>query len=129
MHGGKIIVHGNVGTEAGAHMKKGVIKVYGCAKQFAGFRMCDGTIYIQKDAEPRVGACMTGGKIVVGGHLESVLPTFTIDDIREKVKVEEGETATGPFYMFLGDLVEKGDGKLYVFKAKNPQLSHYEKYL
>ncbi|NWG10882.1 formylmethanofuran dehydrogenase subunit C [Candidatus Bathyarchaeota archaeon] len=129
MHGGKIIVNGNVGTEAGAHMKKGIIKIYGSAGQFVGFRMCDGTIYIQKDAEPRAGACMTSGKIVIGGFLESVLPSFTIDSIKGKVKIEENEVAEGPFYLFLGDRVEHGDGKLYVFKTKNPHLSHYEKYL
>lgn len=129
IHGGKIIVHGNVGTEAGAHMHGGVIKIYGSAAQFVGFRMCDGTIYVQRDAESRAGACMTRGKIVIGGFLESVLPSFTIDGIRGKVKIEENETAEGPFYLFLGDRVENGDGKLYVSKMKNPHLSHYEKYL
>lgn len=129
MHGGKIIVHGNVGNEAGAHMRKGIIKIYGNAGQFAGLRMRDGTIYIQKDAEARIGACMKGGKIVVGGFLESVLPTFTIEGVREKVKIEEGETAAGPFYLFLGDIVEHGEGKLYILKDKNPHLRVYEKFL
>jgi formylmethanofuran dehydrogenase subunit C len=129
MHGGKIIVYGNVGNEAGAYMRSGIIKIYGSAGQFAGLRMFDGTIYIQKDAEARIGACMKGGKIVVGGFLESVLPSFTIDGIREKVKIEEGETATGPFYLFLGDIVEHGEGKLYISKDKNPHLSVYEKFL
>jgi formylmethanofuran dehydrogenase subunit C len=129
MRGGKIIIYGNVGNEAGAHMKKGLIKIYGNSGQFAGFRMKDGTIYIQKDAEARVGACMTGGKIVVGGFLESILPTFTIDSVKDKVKVEEEETVKGPFYLFVGDITENGNGKLYVSKEKNPHLSHYEKLL
>ncbi|MEM3442405.1 MAG: formylmethanofuran dehydrogenase subunit C [Candidatus Bathyarchaeia archaeon] len=129
MRGGKIVVYGNAGNEVGVHMRKGIIKVYGNAGQFTGFRMHDGTIYVQKNAEARAGACMTGGKIVVGETLESVLPTFTIDGIREKVKIEEGETAIGPFYLFIGDLAENGDGKLYVHKDKNPHLSHYEKFL
>jgi len=129
MHGGKIVVYGNVGNEAGAHMKKGIIKIYGNAGQFAGFRMRDGAIYIEKDSEGRAGACMTNGKIIVGGFLESVLPTFTIDSIKDKVKVEEGETVQGPFYLFLGDLTENGNGKLYVSKTKNPHLSHYERLL
>lgn len=129
VHGGKIIVNGNVGNEVGAHMRKGTIKVYGCAKQFVGFRMCDGTIYVQKDAEPRAGACMTGGKIIIGGFLESVLPTFTVESVKEKVKVDEGETAIGPFYLFLGDLAEHGDGKLYVCKERNTHLTYYEKFL
>jgi len=129
IHGGKIVVYGNVGNEAGAHMRKGIIKIYGSAGQFVGLRMHDGTIYVQKDGKARVGACMTGGKIVIGGSLESVLPTFTIESIKEKVKIEEDEAVKGPFYLFIGDLVEHGDGKLYVFKEKNPHLSRYEKLL
>ena len=129
MSGGKIVVHGNVGNEAGAHMRHGVIKIYGCAGQFLGFRMKDGTIYVEKDAEARVGACMIGGKIIIRGFLESVLPTFTIDDVKSKVKVEEDHTVEGPFYLFLGDLTENGSGKLYVSREKNPHLSPYEKLL
>jgi formylmethanofuran dehydrogenase subunit C len=126
---GKVIVYGNVGNEAGAHMRGGIIRICGNAGQFTGFRMRNGTIYVQKDSEARVGACMIGGKIVVGGFLESVLPTFTIEGIKEKVKIEEGETAEGPFYLFLGDLAEHGEGKLYVLKEKNPHLSCYESLL
>jgi hypothetical protein len=61
--------------------------------------------------------------------LEDVLPTFTIDSIRPKVKIEENQAIDGPFYVFLGDLVENGNGKLYICKEKNPQLHHYEKLL
>jgi formylmethanofuran dehydrogenase subunit C len=129
MRGGKIVVYGNVGNEAGAYMKNGLIKIHGNAGQFLGLRMRDGTIYVEKNSEGRAGACMKGGKIVISGFLESVLPTFTIDSVKEKVKIEEGETAAGPFYLFLGDLVENGEGKLYVFKEKNPHLSHYERLL
>lgn len=72
---------------------------------------------------------MTDGKIIVGGFLESVLPTFTIDSVKAKVKIEGEETAEGLFYVFLGDLAENGDGKLYVSKEKNPHLSCYERFL
>ncbi|MGC8999130.1 MAG: formylmethanofuran dehydrogenase subunit C [Candidatus Bathyarchaeia archaeon] len=129
MNGGKIIVHGNIGNEAGAHMRKGLIKVYGNAGQFVGFRMHGGTIYVQKNCGGRAGACMTDGTIVVGGFLESVLPTFTIEGMRKKVKIEEGEVVDAPFYLFLGDLTENGKGRLYVAKEPNPHLSHYEKLL
>lgn len=129
MHGGKIIVHGNVGSEAGAHMKKGLIKIYGNAGQFVGFRMCNGLIYVQKDCEGRAGACMTQGTVTIGGFMESVLPTFSIENVKMKVKIEEGEVVEAPFYLFLGDLAENGRGKLYVAKERNPQLSCYEKFL
>jgi len=129
IHGGRIIVHGNVGNEAGAYMRKGLIKIYGGAGQFAGLRMHGGTIYIQKDCEGRVGASMTGGKIIMGGFVESVLPTFTIESIKEKVKIEENEIVKGPLYLFLGDLTENGKGRLFVSREKNPQLSNYERLL
>ncbi|MEM3550234.1 MAG: formylmethanofuran dehydrogenase subunit C [Candidatus Bathyarchaeia archaeon] len=127
MRGGKIIVQGDVGNEAGAHMRKGLIKIYGNAGQFVGFRMHGGTIYVQKDCKGRAGACMTDGTVIIGGLLESVLPTFTIEGIRKRVKVEEGEVVEEPFYLFLGDLAEKGKGRLYVAKSKNPHLNRYEK--
>jgi formylmethanofuran dehydrogenase subunit C len=129
MTGGQITVYGSVGNEAGAHMKKGLIKVYGNAGQFIGFRMREGTIYVQKECAGRAGACMVNGKIIVGGLLESVLPTFTIDSIRNKVKVEGDESVEGPFYVFIGDLAETGYGKLYVRKEKNPHLYSYERLL
>jgi formylmethanofuran dehydrogenase subunit C len=129
MRGGKIIVHGNVGSDAAVFMKGGTIKVHGDAGAFLGFRMCDGAVHIEKNAGTRIGACMTGGKIVVSGFLEEVLPTFTIDSVKPKVKIEEGDSVTGPFYVFLGDLAEKGSGKLFVSKTNNPHLSMYERFL
>jgi formylmethanofuran dehydrogenase subunit C len=129
MRKGKIAIHGNAGGEAGAHMRGGIIRIDGKAGQFSGFRMRDGTIFVQGDCLRRAGACMTNGKIVVGGILESVLPTFAIDGVRQQVKLEETEIADGPFYVFVGDLVEEGNGKLYVSKARNPQLSHCERLL
>ena len=129
MRGGKIIIYGNTGNEAGACMRNGLIKIYGNTGQFTGSRMHKGTIYIQKDCEGRVGACMKNGKIVIGGFLKSVLPSFTIEDVKNKVKIEENEVVKGPFYRFLGDLTEDGKGKLYVLKENNPHLNHYEKFL
>lgn len=129
MAGGKIIVHGNVGCEAGAHMRKGVIKVYGDAGQFVGFRMKNGTIYVQNNCNGRAGACMTEGTIIIAGSMEEVLPTFTIEAIKNKAKVEEGEVIETPFYLFVGDLTESGKGKLYVSKEKNEQLSRFERLL
>ncbi len=126
MTGGKMVIHGNVGNEAGAHLSKGVIKIGGKVGQFLGFRMRGGTIAVQ-ECEDRVRACMTEGKIVVLGSLTSVLPTFTLDGIREKTKAAENQPIKGPFYVFVGDLAENGSGKLYVSKDRNPHLSYYEK--
>jgi formylmethanofuran dehydrogenase subunit C len=129
MSKGKIIVHGNVGSDVAVFMKGGVIKIHGNAGPFLGFRMRGGTVHIKKNIGNRVGACMTGGKIVVSGFLEEVLPTFTIDRMKSKVKIDEEDKASGPFYVFLGDLAELGNGKLFVSKAANSHLSHYAKFL
>jgi formylmethanofuran dehydrogenase subunit C len=129
MHGGKIVVDGNVGSDSACYMHGGLIKIKGNTGQFLGFHMCDGIIQVGKNPGTRIGANMTGGKIVVLGFLEEVLPTFTIDNVKPKVKIDDNESAAGPFYVFLGDLAEKGTGKLFVSKANNPHLSTYEKYL
>jgi len=128
MRGGVIIIHGNAGNELGCFMRKGLIKVGGSAGQFVGMHMRDGTILVQGGCEGRAGAEMTGGKIVVCGTVPSVLPTFTIDSVKAKVKID-GEEVAGPFYLFVGDQTEDGDGKLYVAQAPNQHLKFYEAYL
>jgi formylmethanofuran dehydrogenase subunit C len=128
MNGGKIIIHGNAGHEVGCFMRKGVIKILGDVGLFAGIHMRKGTIFVQGNSQGRAGAQMTNGKIVLAGHSEDVMPTFTIEDIKAKVKVDD-EKIKGPFYRFTGDLADNGKGKLYVSKPKNPYLSSYDKYL
>ena len=76
------------------------------------------------------GASMTGGKIIVSGAVDELMPTFTVNAVKKKVKVDDTFKAEGPFYVFLGDLAEHGTGKLFVSKPANPQLSTiYDKYL
>ena len=126
--GGEIIIHGNAGNEVGCFMRDGTIKVGGNVGQFAGIHMRKGTIFVQGNSEGRAGAQMINGKIVVCGYIPSILPTFTIDSIRPKVKVDK-EKVKGPFYRFMGDLADDGNGKLFVSQTKNPHLSFCEKYL
>lgn len=128
MRGGTIIIHGNVGNEVGCFMRKGLIKIYGNSGQFVGMHMRNGTIYVEGDSDGRAGASMVSGKIVLLGSTASVLPTFTIDSVKKKVEVD-GEEVQGPFYLFTGDIAEKGNGKLYIAQTKNKHLSFYEKYL
>ena len=130
MLGGEIVVDGNVGSDCACYMKGGVLKIRGSAGPFLGFHMLKGTIYVEKGCKTRVGACMTGGKIIVTGFLEEVMPTFTVDEIKPKAKIDDNEKASGPFYMFIGDLAEQGNGKLYVSKPANPHLAAiYERYI
>ena len=130
MKGGKIVVDGDVGADSGCYLQGGLIKIKGNnTGQFLGFHMSKGTIHVEKNASARLGANMTGGKIIVSGTLEELMPSFTIDGVKAKVKVDETESAAGPFYVFLGDLAEKGNGKIFASKTNNPQLKSYEKYL
>ena len=128
MKEGKVIIHGNAGHEVGCYMNGGLIKILGDVGIFAGIHMVNGTIFVQGTSQGRAGAQMTNGKIVLAGHSEDVMPSFTVEDIKAKVKVD-GEKIEGPFYRFTGDLADNGKGKLYVSKPKNPYLSSYDKYL
>jgi formylmethanofuran dehydrogenase subunit C len=129
MHGGQIIVDGNVGSDSACYMHGGVIKIKGSAGRFLGYHMSAGTIYVEKECLSRLAPCMTGGKVVIAGVLEEIMPTFTIDSTKAKVKVDDTFSAQGPFYVFLGDLAQKGTGKLFISKPNNPSLSMYEKYI
>ena len=128
LKGGSIIIHGNVGNEAGCFMRGGVIKIYGNARDFVGIHMMGGEILVAGNCQDRAGAGMIDGKIVICGHVSSILPTFTIEEIRKSVKVN-GEKIAGPFYRFSGDIADQGQGRLYVAKERNPHLRFYEEYL
>lgn len=125
MSGGTIIIHGDAGNELGYFMRNGIIKVHGSVGQFSGVHMKNGIIVLYGNSEGRDGAEMTGGKLVVCGNIPSVLPTFTIETIKPRVKID-GERLDGPFYLFIGDIAEQGEGKLYVSKASNAHLQFYE---
>ena len=129
MHGGQIIVDGNVGSDSACYMHGGVIRIKGNVGPFLGFRMSDGVVKVEKNATTRLGVNMSGGKIVVSGFVEEIMPTFSIDSVKPKVKIDDTESAQGPFYVFLGDLAEMGSGKIFVSKANNPHLKTYEKFL
>lgn len=128
MMGGQIIIHGDAGREIGHLMRGGTIKVYGSVKHFAGIGMIDGTILIRGDCAGEAGAAMRNGRIIICGYIPSVIPTFTIDSIRPNVDIN-GEKISGPFYRFIGDIADNGEGKLFISKSRNPHLAFYEKYL
>ena len=128
MRGGSIIIHGSAGSELGNYMRGGTIEVHGPVGQFPGIHMQDGAILIHGDCEGRPGAFMRGGKIIICGHLPVVPPGFNILRLSKSVKFG-GEKIQGPFYTFIGDLTEDGDGRLHVAKKPNPHLASYERYL
>jgi formylmethanofuran dehydrogenase subunit C len=130
MRGGVIVVDGDIGTDSGCYLRGGVIKIKGSAGRFLGYHMSNGAIFVGKDCAYRLAPCMTGGKVVIAGVVEEVMPTFTVDSVKAKVKIDDTQTAQGPFYVFMGDMAEHGTGKLFVSKANNPKLGPiYDKYL
>ncbi len=128
MRGGLIVVKGDVGAELGCWMKDGTIKVGGNADVFTGVRMQGGTIFVAGNVGAKLGAAMTNGKIVVSGSVQSILPSFNIDEIRPNTKVD-GEKVQGPFYVFYGDITEGGSGKLFISVSNNPHLKYREAYI
>jgi formylmethanofuran dehydrogenase subunit C len=128
MKGGTVLIHGNAGHEVGCNMRGGLIKIIGDVGIFAGMHMSNGTIFVKGTSAGRAGAQMTNGKIILAGHSEDVMPTFTIEELKNNVKVD-GEKIEGSFYKFTGDLADNGKGKLFVSKPKNAYLSFYEKFL
>lgn len=128
MNGGTVIIHGNAGHEVGCFMRKGTIKILGDVGIFAGIHMRNGTIFVQGSSQGRAGAQMTNGKIVLAGPSDDVMPTFTIEEVKKKAKVD-GEKIEGPFYKFTGDMADNGKGKLFVSRPHNGYLTMYDKYL
>jgi formylmethanofuran dehydrogenase subunit C len=130
MSGGLIVVDGSVGTDSACYMRGGIIKIKGNGGRFLGYHMLNGVIYVEKDCDTRLAPRMVGGKIVIAGAVADIMPTFTVDGVKKSVKVDDALKVEGPFYVFLGDLAEHGNGKLFVSKVSNPQLgSIYDKYL
>jgi len=125
MRGGMIVVHGNAGDEVGTSMREGLIQVDGDVGQFAGAGTSGGSILVRGNSAGRLGPGMKAGRIVLLGHVDSILPSFTVDEARPQVRVGE-ERLKGPFLVFQGDLNERGSGRLFVMKDRNPQLAAYE---
>ncbi len=84
MKGGFITVDGDAGTDVACYLRGGVIKIKGSAGRFLGFHMSEAQFTWRKNCAYRLAPCMTGGKIVIGGVLEEVMPTFTIDSVKPK---------------------------------------------
>jgi methenyltetrahydromethanopterin cyclohydrolase len=84
--------------------------------------MQDGTIVVKGKCAGRAGAGMTGGKIVIMGSLPEILSSFTYTEMREKVKFGK-EKIAGSFYVYTGDILEEGEGKIFVSRCRNRHLN------
>jgi formylmethanofuran dehydrogenase subunit C len=128
MKGGMILIHGDAGNEIGCWMKGGIIQIMGNSEAYPGMHMKNGTIYVGKNCLCRAGAQMSGGKIIINGKIPEILPSFTIESISGSARIGK-EKIQGPFYLFLGDGNEEGEGRLYVRKEGNDDLKYCEDFL
>ncbi|MEM3068461.1 MAG: formylmethanofuran dehydrogenase subunit C [Nitrososphaerales archaeon] len=128
MSGGTIIVKGNAGSEVGCFMKDGLIRIGGDVGLYAGVHMQGGTIFVSGSSLGRLGAEMTGGKVIVMGKVPDVLPSFIIDEVRPNIKVG-ADKITGPFYSFSGDMTEGGNGKIFISVPNNEHFKKKEAYI
>lgn len=126
---GKIVVHGNVGSEVGSWLngKAMLIHAEGNSGAFLGTHMNAGVIIIDGDVDPRVGGEMTGGIIIINGKLSELLPSFSYVEEVGEVQISEEETITGEYLKFEGDFsslpqTAKTKGELYLNKEKNSVL-------
>jgi formylmethanofuran dehydrogenase subunit C len=140
MRGGSIVVHGNVRNYLGCKMKDGSIVIHGSAGSEVGCGMAGGVIVIEKSAGNLVGGFMIGGtivvkegagidpglemqsgRIVVGGVIKGILPSFYVDSYIPLLKVR-GIEFKKPFLSFIGDAVVGGRGLLQVSYEDNKKL-------
>jgi len=128
MRGGTILIKGNAGSQLGCWMKDGAIRVGGNVGLSAGIHMQGGTIFIAGSSAGRLGAEMTKGKIILMGNIPAILPSFLADEIQKKAKVG-GDKIEGPFYSFTGDVIEDGNGKLFISMQNNTHLKYKEAYI
>ncbi|MCW4033459.1 MAG: formylmethanofuran dehydrogenase subunit C [Candidatus Bathyarchaeota archaeon] len=128
MKGGMILIHGDAGNEIGCWMKGGTIQIMGNSEGYPGTHMKNGTIYVGKNCLCRAGAQMSGGKIIIDGKIPEILPSFTIEGVRGSARLGK-EKIQGPFFLFVGDGNEEGEGRLYVRKEGNDGLKYCEDYL
>lgn len=101
MRGGIIEIMGNAGDYSGEYLTGGEIHIHGDAGMFAGAEMRGGTLII--DGCARIpSANMKKGTCIIGGTVHEMLPSF------EKIGEESG------FFIFQGDIANKGKGELKV---------------
>ena len=122
MRGGQIIVHGSVGVKAGFRMAGGSIRIEGSAGDFLGQAMQGGEILVQGDCGLRLGAGMKAGRIIVLGRVAGLMPTLTYSEVREKAKFA-GEKLRQAFYVYTGDVLEKGSGRIFLARCPNRHLN------
>ncbi len=121
MSGGTITLHGNAGKQLGECLSGGTIIVKGNCDILAGIHMTKGLIQIDGDVTRWPGGQMKNGDIVINGELGRMLEGFTQEGIVENPEIE-GQTFTGKYIKYIGDIALNGKGRLWLNAERNRHL-------
>ena len=128
MTDGTILVRGNVGSEAGASMRRGTLVVGGSCGDAAGFNMIAGSILVFGSPGARPGAGMRRGTLgLFGAEPITLLPTFRpagrfrpiflrllFDELARLNFPVDRSLLEGQLALFHGDLVALGKGEVWM---------------
>src|SRR5207244_6780761 len=125
MSGGEIIVRGNVGDDAGARMRRGLLVVTGDGGRGMGIGMIAGTVVVFGKAGPGAGRFLKRGSIVALASIERPA-TFRyactyrpphvgllLRYLRDRAGVPVADRyVAGKYERYSGDLAELGKGEI-----------------
>lgn len=121
MTGGIITVKGNAGKQLGECLTGGTIHVMGNADILAGIHMSKGFLRIDGDVTRWPGGQMQNGDILINGKLDLFLEGFIFEEVAEDPEIA-GQTFSGKYLKYTGDIARKGKGTLWLDAEKNRNL-------
>lgn len=113
MSGGQIIVHENAGKQLADYMIGGTIHVKGDCDILAGVHMSGGFIQIDGNVTQWLGGQMKKGTIVLNGKIDSMLPTFSSQEIIHNPFIN-GKYFFGKYKLYSGDMGVNGKGQIWI---------------
>jgi formylmethanofuran dehydrogenase subunit C len=133
MREGAILVEGSVGDEAGLAMRRGLIAILGTAGDGLGRAMIAGSIFAFGPLGLAPGSGMKRGTLALfGSETPGLLPTFPMACrhrppfvmlyLRQLVAwgfPVPAQAFTGTFERYNGDLVERGQGEVLVWRPES----------
>ena len=124
---GTIIVHGDVGNEAGARMRRGLIVVGRNTGECTGVGMIAGSVFVFGKMGARAGAGNKRGSIVALGETAPMLPTYQyqcrtqfgflgvyLRQIRDWGIAVSDDLLNGYFRRFSGDVTALNKGEILI---------------
>lgn len=137
--GGMVIVEGNVGTFAGARMRRGIVAIGGGCGAAAAFELQAGTVFVVGNLGPQAGLGMRRGSLVAASipspmpplfrrgaiWLPTFLPLLAAGLRRAGFRAIHtlGDAFSQPWEQWHGDLLTGGRGEILRRAAAGPAIS------